>query len=111
MEVLGFQPDIAIDVCGDFRAFWNSDVFAMHEQEEWSGRKEQQASGNYPHCHPDSVTAALCVFNSANCGFLSVCQTDVVENYFEFARTTHPPFRLRLCHTADSDRPFRNHDD
>jgi len=87
---------VSADVGGDFGAFGDGDVLAVHEEEERGGGEKYQAGGDDASGHGSGVASALGLFYGAESGFLSVGEADVVDVDVEFAAASHAALGLGL---------------
>src|SRR5258708_4384395 len=55
-ESLRVEWYISVDVSSNFGALWDGDVFAMHEQKEWSSREKDNGGPDYRTRHRARLT-------------------------------------------------------
>jgi len=93
----------------NFGSFGDCDVLTMHEQEERSRRKKQNAGGDHCACHRASVTASAASFYGTQVDLFSVDQFDKIDVHVELAGASHPAFRLCLGHCSDGPGTVLNY--
>ena len=96
LELREIQLHVSIHVGGHLGALGNTDVFAMHEQEEWRGWKKHEAGRDDASGHGTRVASALDLTDGAKGGLLVVDEADVVDIDVEFAAARHSSFGLGL---------------
>src|ERR1700690_2877156 len=69
LELGDVELHVAAHVGGDFGAFGDADVFAVHEEEERRGGEEDEAGGHDAAGHGGGVASALYLFYGAEGGF------------------------------------------
>jgi hypothetical protein len=102
---------VSADVGGDFGAFGDGDVLAVHEEEERGGGKKYQAGGDDASGHRSGVASALRFFYGAESGFLAVGEADVVDVDVEFTAASHATLGLGFGHRRECHPTFGDDED
>src|ERR1700674_3227653 len=65
LKLRNIELHVSIDISGELGSLRKGNVLAVHEQEEWCSRKEQNARPHDSGCHIPGVAAAFASFHRA----------------------------------------------
>src|SRR6266496_1616937 len=103
------EGNVSIDVSGDFSPLRDRNVFAVHEQKQWSSREENDAGSNDRTCHRSNMTTAFNILDGTKCDLFTRRKAHFIDIHVELAPTAHSPFRLSLGYSRPGNSTSRDH--
>src|SRR5260370_19220242 len=94
LKFCNIELHVSVDISRELCSLRKGDVLAVHEQEKWRGRKEQNARPHDSRRHYPSMAAAFTSFHRTQGCLLPAHPFHIVDIDLKFASPRHSPLPL-----------------